>query len=905
MDKINFSLNNSPGIQIPPPHHSPSPPPLLSAPPSSPEHERTKPEKAPEVLPANTGGVMRDRLLQEMKRSKKRGNQSNVEKLTLPKPARKIDPEELARLAPALAKHIPVQSWFPSDKSVASVEIASVRQFPSPEKGEELMLLGVDVHFAEGTKERWLAPVLLDEKNAISDAFGSQALKDAVLDAVMKGEDFEADAKASRHPTTSSHTSMSSKTPVFLDNQQREQVNALTPAAVHAREEAEALARAINNGESNKWSALIKNGYTTPDRFKHVAEQTKKLSPENADALLVAFFHNVLKTRQAQSPAIQEFQKAIAAQPKFSPVFYGYTQFMGVPEGKSEGTFDDLSHFLDIVQRPEAKASGSKRGFGFNEIELLPFFESPQQDSGYDVSDHKKVAASLGGDAAHARFIAEIVRRKLRVTADIVANHVSNEHSWVKALEAGDESMLSRFVVWDDAMKVCERWINGIYHNVFLHLKGENAGKLSHVKPVFPDNNPDTMIVTEVNGKKHHIYSSFMNPQQWDVNITDPDVLSHHLETIGHFANLGRMGLRVDAPLRLGKRPGTFNVNLPEAKVFVSLLKAFTSHVAPGSTVLPEVTLPWNSANEQWLAPEATFDGKTENVTGDALIGFLVHHDIWDSLLKFDKTTWVKGQAALGELPARNSLLTYLGLHDETRIADKKLFEKLKQEGANEFGGRGFGESPVEFLGNNADRLAMAHVLLYASKGHPAVYYRTLVGAPSDRKFFETKIQERIDAQVAAGQAPDRVKAKDARDLDRGPIQRADYERALSEGYKPAVTVRALNSLWNKHGAVRTNAIEEVNNPDIGVVSLARKATDSDDPPLLQLINLTGEKKAVELDVKDMERQLGWSMSRSDQLFDLLRGEIEDKKMEVAFHLENTKLKIELAPYEALYLQRG
>lgn len=908
MHKINLP-RNSLNVQVPLPF------PSLSTSLASPGHEKSGAEKLPEKLPevplTKVGGAMRKRLLGEMNRPEQRGNQSKFGKISLSELPRKIGPEDLAGLVPALAKHLSEQSWFSSDKPIASIDIASVRQFPSSEKKEKLMLLGVDVCFAEGAEERWLAPVLLDEKNAIADAFGSQALKDAVFAASAKGENFEADAKAPRRLAPQSDAAKSNK-PGWFDNhiksaqkpQKFEQANISTTAA-SAKQEAGALERAINGIENNKWSALIKNGYTSPARFKHVAALTKKLSPENSDALLVTFFHNVLKTRETQPAAIQEFQKAIAARPKFSPVFYGYTQFMGVPDEKSEGTFDDLSSFLDVIQGPEAETAGSKRGLGFNEIELLPFFASPQSDGGYDISDHKKADAQLGGDEAHARFMANVVKRKLKVTSDIVANHVSNEHPWVHALQAGDESMLSRFVVWDDAVKAGERPIDGIMHNVFLHMKGENAGKLSHVKQIFPDNNPDTMIVAEVNGKKHNIYASYMNPDQWDVNVTNPDVLSYFLETIGHFANLGQMGTRVDAPLRIGKRPGTYNVNLPEAQTFAYLIKAFTSHVAPGSTVLPEITLPWNKANEQWLAPEADFDGTTENIAGDALIGFLVHHDMWDSLLKFDKTAWIKGQAALGELPDKNSLLAYLGLHDETRIVDPALLERLKQEGATEFAGRGVGESTAELLGNNPDRLAMAHVLLYASKGHPAVYYRTLVGASSDKKFFQTKVLERLGSQKAAGLDPNPQKAMDARDLDRGPIKRADYEYALSEGFKPAITVRALNSLWNKHGAVRTNAIEEVRNPDIGVMSLARKATDSDDPPLLQLINITGERKTVELDLKDIEHQLGWSMSKPEQLFDLLRGEIEDRKAEVAFRIEAGKLKIELAPYEALYLQRG
>jgi glycosidase len=389
------------------------------------------------------------------------------------------------------------------------------------------------------------------------------------------------------------------------------------------------------------------------------------------------------------------------------------------------------------------------------------------------------------------------------------------------------------------------------------------------------------------------------------VNAAEPKVLSHYLEVIGHFANLGQMGTRMDAIVHMGKTPGTFNINNPASQAFMALTKAFASHVAPGNMFLPEANLPWDDAKRDWLDPQARFDGKVENVAGDALISFDVHKATWDTLLRGDKAAWLDVQRGLGELPANKSLLVYLGLHDETLIEDPALRQMLIDKGAHDFAGRGVGDSPAALLDGDADRLAMAHVLLYASKGHPAVYYRTLVGAPNDDAFFAAKTQQRLDAQQRAGEQPDPTRSKDTRDLDRGPVARADYDKALREGYKPAVTVRALNALWDRNGAVRTNHIAEVSSSERAVVSLARTAADGTDPPLLQLVNLAGDAKTVVLSAADLARQLGWQGLASGKLVDLLASEIDGVKRTVDVRVDGASVVVRLAPYQSVYLQHG
>jgi len=749
-------------------------------------------------------------------------------------------------------------------------------------------LVDVELRYTDGSKEPWLIPVCVGE-GKISDAFASPAFRTAALAKAISGDHFYEPGQLTQ----------GKKKPVRTDAKTRATVTA--------------LARAICGGKKNEWHALTGAPYNiTPERFEHVVATAKMLSPENADAIVAKFFENVRKTLDAQSTEVRDFHQANATRPTFSPVFYGYAQFMGVPDGKQNATFEDLKNFLNIIAEPtESALTSTIPGLGFRELEILPFFDSPLRDGGYDISDHAKVMDALGGNKKYEEFMAEAVGRGIRVTADLVANHVSNEHPWVKGLEAGDESMLSRFVVWDGAVKIGEGQEGDTKYNYFLHMKGSEAGLLSRVVQIFPENNPDTFIETSSNGVKHNVFATFMNPYQWDVNVADPEVFNDFLQTLGYYHNQGQTVTRLDAITHAGKKPGSNNYNLDQSLAFAALVKAFTSIVAPGSKILPEAFLDWETARTQWLDPQANFGNQSENVVSDALISFSTHAAIWETLLKEDKRSWIKVQEMLGALRPDQSVLTYLGLHDETYIGDPELRKSLIETGATDFGGRAVGDSPAKLLGGNADRLAMAHVLLYSGKGHPAVYYRTVVGADNDEAHFNEKMDERLKAQ--AGDAPDPVKARDARDLDRGPIAFAEYKRKLTQGYKPAITVRALNLLWETHGAIRTNDIKEVPNPDQGIVSYTRRATDIRDTdtssrPLLQLVNLTGEKKTVKLQMSDLADRLGWRTDSAppENLVDVLRAEIQgggDASVPFQFDEAEKTISIALKPYDALFLE--
>ena len=78
----------------------------------------------------------------------------------------------------------------------------------------------------------------------------------------------------------------------------------------------------------------------------------------------------------------------------------------------------------------------------------MPFYPSPRKDDGYDISDFYGVDPRLG---THGDFV-ELVRtardRGIRVIADLVMNHTSDQHPWFQAARSDPDSPYRDFYVW-------------------------------------------------------------------------------------------------------------------------------------------------------------------------------------------------------------------------------------------------------------------------------------------------------------------------------------------------------------------------------------------------------------------------------------------------------------------------
>jgi len=84
-------------------------------------------------------------------------------------------------------------------------------------------------------------------------------------------------------------------------------------------------------------------------------------------------------------------------------------------------------------------------------IWISPFFKSPMEDFGYDVSDYCDVDPIFGDLDGFKRLLAGAHARGLRVLIDLVLSHTSQEHPWFLESRRDRTNPKADWYVWADA----------------------------------------------------------------------------------------------------------------------------------------------------------------------------------------------------------------------------------------------------------------------------------------------------------------------------------------------------------------------------------------------------------------------------------------------------------------------
>ena len=64
---------------------------------------------------------------------------------------------------------------------------------------------------------------------------------------------------------------------------------------------------------------------------------------------------------------------------------------------------------------------------------LLPLYESPLRDGGYDISDYMKILPDFGTSGTSSSWSSRPTSAGLRIITDLVMNHTSDQHPWFQA----------------------------------------------------------------------------------------------------------------------------------------------------------------------------------------------------------------------------------------------------------------------------------------------------------------------------------------------------------------------------------------------------------------------------------------------------------------------------------------
>lgn len=339
---------------------------------------------------------------------------------------------------------------------------------------------------------------------------------------------------------------------------------------------------------------------------------------------------------------------------------------------------------------------------GINCIWLLPFFDTPNRDNGYDVRDYYKIDARLGDLGHFAELVDAAEEVGIRILIDLPVNHTSREHFWFQESRKDKDSRYRDFYIWSDEKPEDD---------------GENmmAGE---------DGDGSNWKYDEEAGA---YYFHTFYPHQPDLNISNSAVQKEIFRIMHFWLKLGVSGFRIDAAPHMFNEKANHQFDGDPHEVFRNL-REFVETQKRDAILLAEVD----------LEPD-----KYENFFGDQdqmdmLFNFYVNNYLFLAFAREEATPVIEALKKMPQLDEKEQMAIFLRNHDELNL--DKLSEEERKDVFKAFApdenmriyGRGIRRRLAPMLQNDRRRIELAHSLLFTLPGTPVMRYGQEIGMGED-----------------------------------------------------------------------------------------------------------------------------------------------------------------------------
>jgi maltose alpha-D-glucosyltransferase / alpha-amylase len=354
---------------------------------------------------------------------------------------------------------------------------------------------------------------------------------------------------------------------------------------------------------------------------------------------------------------------------------------------------DGIGDFAGLISRLDYIAE-----LGVNTIWLLPFYPSPRLDDGYDIADYRGVHPDYGTLADVKRFIAAAHEKGIRVIAELVVNHTSDQHPWFqRARTAKPGSMYRDFYVWSN-----------------------DDRKYAGTRVIFVDSERSNWTWDDT--AKAYYWHRFYHHQP-DLNFDNPRVMREVLSVLRYWAELGIDGLRLDAVPYLVEREGTNNENLPETHAALKRIRAELQEHYPDKMLLAEAN--------QW--PEDTKDYFGDGDECHMAFHFPLMPRMYMAIAREDRFPITDILRQTPDIPANCQWAIFLRNHDELTLEMVTESERdfLWETYAADRRARinlGIRRRLAPLLERDRRRIELMNYLLLSMPGTPVIYYGDEIG---------------------------------------------------------------------------------------------------------------------------------------------------------------------------------
>lgn len=186
---------------------------------------------------------------------------------------------------------------------------------------------------------------------------------------------------------------------------------------------------------------------------------------------------------------------------------------------------------------------------GIDIIWVSPFYKSPNDDNGYDISDYQDIMKEFGNMKDFDELLEVVHKKGMKLIIDLVINHTSDEHPWFIESKSSKDNPKRDWYIWRDGKEDKEP---NNWESIF--------GGSAWVK----------------DEKTNQYYLHLFTKKQPDLNWKNKDMRSAIYEMMNWWLDKGIDGFRVDAISHINKEEGLLDMPNPNNLKYVS---SFDKHM--------------------------------------------------------------------------------------------------------------------------------------------------------------------------------------------------------------------------------------------------------------------------------------------------------------------------------------
>ena len=483
-------------------------------------------------------------------------------------------------------------------------------------------------------------------------------------------------------------------------------------------------------------------------------------------------------------------------------------------DGNGVGDFAGLTGKLDYV-----------RDLGVDCLWILPMYPSPLRDDGYDIADFYGIHPAYGSVEDFQKFLDAAHDRGLRVIADLVMNHTSDQHPWFQAARSDPASPYRDYYVWSPTDQ-----------------------RYRDARIIFTDTEKSNW--TWDPAAKQYYWHRFFSHQP-DLNYDNAAVRSAMLDVMRFWLDRGLDGFRCDAVPYLIEREGTNGENLPETHAICKELRRVLDREYGGDRILLA------EAN-QWPEDVRPYFGSGDEF--HMAFHFPLMPRLYMAVRREDRLPITDIFTHTPSIPPACQWCVFLRNHDEltlemvTHEERDYMYFAYASEPAMKLN-LGIRRRLASLMDNDRRRIELLNCLLLTLPGSPIIYYGDEIGMGDnvhlgDRNGVRTPMQWTADRNAGFSTAdPAQLYLPVITD----PVYSYQAVNVAAQEKQPGsllATMKHLIATRKRSAAFGSGDIEFLRPRNQSVLAFLRRHADE---TLLVVANLSGRAQPIELPLSAYE----------------------------------------------------